>query len=146
MKQEPLPLTEFDLATLDSGLQLLKAYLPFTDLKTQRLLAFMIRILEFVQTVSFYDRLTEPSPLCRNCHDQDFMLNEIKRYCPKKESEIFDMIHRFSNIGDLYNLFQSVQPGEDNNAQPDLMKSFLNPKQKELFDSYSKILGGSHEL
>ena len=43
---ENLPLTEFDLATSGTYMQMIKAYIPFIDLKEQRLISIAIRIAE----------------------------------------------------------------------------------------------------
>ena len=71
---ENLPLTEFDLATSGTYMQMIKAYIPFIDLKEQRLISIAIRIAELIQTINFFKNMSEPSPLFRANHDRDCLL------------------------------------------------------------------------
>ena len=48
---ENLPLTEFDLATSGTYMQMIKAYIPFIDLKEQKFISIAIRIAELIQTI-----------------------------------------------------------------------------------------------
>lgn len=50
---ENLPLTEFDLATSGTYMQMIKAYIPFIDLKEQKFISIAIRIAELIQTINF---------------------------------------------------------------------------------------------
>ncbi len=135
--QDNLPLTEFDLATSGTYLQMLKAFIPFAGLKEQRMLSLAIRIIELVNTINFFKDITEPSPLFRSNHDREYMLKEIKRFCPQKDVEIFNMISGFSNLNELMGSFQNLQKeGSDS----DMLKKFLSPEQQQLYESYQKIL------
>lgn len=51
---ENLPLTEFDLATSGTYMQMIKAYIPFIDLKEQKFISIAIRIAELIQTINFF--------------------------------------------------------------------------------------------
>lgn len=132
-----LPLTEFDLATSGTYLQMLKAFIPFVGLKEQKMFSIAIRVIELVSTINFFKNLTEPSPLFRGNHDKDYILKEIKRFCPQKDLEILNMITNFSNVSDLMNTFQNVS---DTSVESDLFKNFLSPDQQKLYESYQKIL------
>lgn len=135
--QDNLLLTEFDLATSGTYLQMLKAFIPFAGLKEQRMLSLAIRIIELVNTINFFKDITEPSPLFRSNHDMEYMLKEIKRFCPQKDVEIFNMISGFSNLNELMGSFQNLQKeGSDS----DMLKKFLSPEQQQLYESYQKIL------
>ena len=82
---ENLPLTEFDLATSGTYMQMIKAYIPFIDLKEQKFISIAIRIAELIQTINFFKNMSEPSPLFRANHDREHIIKEIRRFCPGKE-------------------------------------------------------------
>lgn len=140
---ENLMLTEFDIATSGTYLQMIKAYLPFTGLKEQRILSLVIRIVELMQTVSFYNNLSEPSPLFRSNHDKDNIIREIRKFCPGKDFEILDMINNLSNMNDIMSMFNETnftQNQDESAKNPDIMKKFLSKEQQNLYESYKKIL------
>ena len=49
-----LPITEFDLRTVDESTQMFKAMIPFLDYQLQKPLSLIIRMNEFSQTLRFY--------------------------------------------------------------------------------------------
>lgn len=51
-----LPITEFDLRTVDESTQMFKAMIPFLDYQLQKPLSLIIRMNEFSQTLRFYNR------------------------------------------------------------------------------------------
>ena len=105
--------------------------------KRQKMLAIAIRVIELVNTINFFKNITEPSPLFRGNHDMDYILKEIKKYCPQKDLEILNMISNFSNMGDLMNTFQNMG---DTSGENEIFKNFLSPEQIKLYESYQKIL------
>lgn len=121
---EKIVLTEFDIATCGTSLQLLKAYLPYTDCSTQRLLAIMIRFIELTQTFQFYDGLTH-SPLNKSADSPEQVIRDISRFCPPKDAEMLNTISVFSKI----------------NAMKDNMYSaFMDDDQQKKYASYKSIL------
>ena len=135
--KETFPLTEFDLATSGTYLQMLKAFIPFAGVKEQKMIAIAIRVIELINTINFFKNITEPSPLFRGNHDMEYILKEIKKYCPQKDLEILNMISNFSNMGDLMNTFQNAG---DTGGENEIFKNFLSPDQIKLYESYQKIL------
>ena len=135
-----LPLTEFDIATSGTYIQMLKAYLPYTGLKEQKTLSIAIRIVELIQTINFYRNLTEPSPLYRANHDKENMLKEIRKFCPGKDFEILDMISNYSNMNNIISAFQMAEDAKESGNNNELFKKFMSKDQQDLFESYKKIL------
>lgn len=134
-------LTEFDIATSGTYLQMIKAYIPFTNLREQKILSVIVRIMELMQTIDFYKNLTEPSPLFRNCTDKENILNEIKKFCPKEDLEILNMITNYKNMSNIINIFQNQdKDGTTNSSDNNMFKSFLSKDQQDLFEKYKKIL------
>ncbi len=144
-----LPLTEFDMVTSGTYLQMMKAYIPFVSLSEQRTLSLMIRIMELINTISFYKNLTAPSPLSRSCHDQQFIISEIARYCSKKDREILDMMNNMSNMSELYKMYQQMSSPDSSEAEtsgkaprsdPGFIKNMMTPQQQEMYESYMSML------
>ena len=54
-----LPITEFDLRTVDESTQMFKAMIPFLDYQLQKPLSLIIRMNEFSQTLHFITVLRE---------------------------------------------------------------------------------------
>jgi hypothetical protein len=54
-----LPITEFDLRTVDESTQMFKAMIPFLDYQLQKPLSLIIRMNEFSQTLRFITVLRE---------------------------------------------------------------------------------------
>lgn len=137
---ENLPLTEFDIATSGTYIQMLKAYLPYTSLKEQKILSIAIRIVELMQTINFFKNLTDPSPLFRANHDKENILKEIRKFCPSKDLEILDMISNYSNMNNIISAFQMAGDAKESGGGNELFKKFLSKDQQNLYESYKKIL------
>ena len=135
--KDNLPLTEFDLATSGTYLQMLKAFIPFMDINEQRILAIAVRIIELTNTIHFFRNLKGPSPLFRNCHDKEYMLKEIKRFCPQKDLEIFEMIDKFQGMGDFMSMYQNM---DKSSGETDILKNFLSPEQQKMYETYQQVL------
>ena len=76
-----MELTEFDIATTNQEIQMLKAFIPFVEPSLQRTLALCIRLFELISTLDFYNHLGEDCPLNRKTKDKKAIFNEIKKYC-----------------------------------------------------------------
>ena len=163
---ENLPLTEFDLATSGTYMQMIKAYIPFIDLKEQRLISIAIRIAELIQTINFFKNMSEPSPLFRANHEvcQQYLFvsskplvyrlrscgryarhprsagKEIRRFCPGKDFEILDMLSNYSNMSNIISAFQATNEAKESDNNGEVFKKFLSKDQQKLYESYKKIL------
>ena len=100
---EQLPITEFDLMTLPSNIQLFKALIPFLEYNLQGSLALILRAYEYSYTAGFYknpDNLrvaacsTKPhinlSSSINELLNNDEILTAIKPYCPENLKQILD--------------------------------------------------------
>ena len=138
--KEPLLLTEFDIATSGIEIQMLKAFVPFTEPSQQKSLALCIRIMEFMKTMDFYNNMATPCPLSRNSRDKKDIFNEIKKFCPKKDMEIFDMMANMDNISEYLKMYEAMSSPKGENKQTDMLKNFLSPEQQKMFESYENML------
>lgn len=138
---ESLPLTEFDIATCGTYFQMIKAYLPYTDMNQQKMLAIFIRLAELMQTLEFYKDMSCNSPLSRSNKDTKHIFDEIKRYCPKKDCEIFEMMSNLGNMNEIFNIYNAMN-NPDNSGSPgnDMLKNFLSPHQQQMYEQYSRML------
>ncbi len=138
---ENLPLTEFDIATCGTYFQMIKAYLPYTDKQQQKMLAIFIRLAELIQTLEFYKDMPDDCPLCRNNRDTQHIINEIKRYCPKKDCEIFEMMSNLGSMNEIFNIYNAMNDTEHkDNPNSDILKNFLSPQQQQMYEQYSRML------
>ena len=137
---ENLPLTEFDLATSGTYMQMIKAYIPFIDLKEQKFISIAIRIAELIQTINFFKNMSEPSPLFRANHDREHIIKEIRRFCPGKDFEILDMLSNYSNMSNIISAFQATNEAKESDNNGGVFKKFLSKDQQKLYESYKKIL------
>ena len=127
---ENLPLTEFDLATSGTYMQMIKAYIPF----------IAIRIAELIQTINFFKNMSEPSPLFRANHDREHIIKEIRRFCPGEDFEILDMLSNYSNMSNIISAFQATNEAKESDNNGEVFKKFLSKDQQKLYESYKKIL------
>lgn len=141
-KQQKLCLTEFDVATCDSYLQMLKAYIPYTDTKQQYIIAVFVRLAELMQTIDFFKNMPCQSPLCREKHDVEHIIRDIKSYCPKKDAEILDMISQLGNFNDMFKVYSAMNSAKENgsSAGSDVIRNFLNSDQQKKYEEYKKML------
>ncbi len=117
-----LPITEFDLRTVDESTQMFKAMIPFLDYQLQKPLSFIIRMNEFSQTMRFYNR---PHGALRgqsshsyissvnDIFTNDDFLNTVMPYCPEKYAAMIEQFRSFSKVSEMMNLFQSFDDGAD---------------------------------
>ena len=138
--KEPLLLTEFDIATSGIEIQMLKAFVPFAEPAQQKNLALCIRMMEFMKTMDFYNNMTSPCPLSRSSRDKKDIFNEIKKFCPKKDMEIFEMMANMDNISEYLKMYEAMSSPKSENKQTDILKNFLSPEQQKMFESYENML------
>ncbi len=137
---EPLLLTEFDIATSGNEIQMLKAFIPFVEPAHQKSLALCIRMMEFMKTMDFYNHMTYPCPLSRSSRDKKDILNEIKKFCPKKDMEILEMMSNMDKITEYIKMYEAMSAPKSENKQTDVLKNFLSPEQQKMFETYENML------
>ena len=119
-----LPITEFDLRTVDESTQMFKAMIPFLDYQLQKPLSLIIRMNEFSQTLRFYNRSPgNPAIRGQSSHayinsindifTNDDFLNTVMPYCPEKYAAMIEQFRSFSKVSEMMNLFQSFDDGAD---------------------------------
>lgn len=119
-----LPITEFDLRTVDESTQMFKAMIPFLDYQLQKPLSLIIRMNEFSQTLRFYNRSPgNPAIRGQSSHayinsindifTNDDFLNTVMPYCPEKYAAMIEQFRSFSKVSEIMNLFQSFDDGAD---------------------------------
>lgn len=135
-----MELTEFDIATTNQEIQMLKAFIPFVEPSSQRTLALCIRLFELISTLDFYNHLEEDCPLNRKTKDKKAIFNEIKKYCPKENMEMFEMMSNMDNISEYLKMYQAMSTPSKENSQSDVLKNFLTPEQQKMYESYKDML------
>ena len=119
-----LPITEFDLRTVDESTQMFKAMIPFLDYQLQKPLSLIIRMNEFSQTLRFYNS-SPGTPAIRgqsshayinsinDIFTNDDFLNTLMPYCPEKYAAMIEQFRSFSKVSEMMNLFQSCDDNSD---------------------------------
>lgn len=118
---DSLPITEFDMITLNQTTQMFKALVPFFDYPLQRSISIFIRINELQQTMRFYNHPDniqsfsscnsdfKPIHSFSDIMDNPKIIDEVLKYCPKNYVSMFNNIRQFSKMSDLFNLFGSME-------------------------------------
>ena len=135
-----MDITEFDIATTSQEIQMLKAFIPFVEPSLQRTLAICIRLFELINTLDFYNHMGEDCPLNRKTKDKKAIFNEIKKYCPKENMEMFEMMSNMDNISEYLKMYQAMSTPSKENNQSDVLKNFLTPEQQKMYESYKDML------
>lgn len=133
-----LPITEFDMLTVNESLQMFKAMIPFLEYDIQKPLSIIIRINELTQTMNFYNnphnRTTFTSQSLNSSYissvndifTNDEFINTIIRYCPEKYVGMVENFRNFSKISDIMNLFNSYDDSSDLFNNPIILNMMNN--------------------
>lgn len=113
------PLTEFDIVTIPSSFQMMKAMLPFLDINLQKSLSLIIRFMELKQTIDFFNYASnitsmsnsnknistdnENSNFLLNLLNNDDFMNSIAPYLPENYKSMISGFKMFSSMSDLFN-------------------------------------------
>lgn len=113
------PLTEFDIVTIPSSFQIMKAMLPFLDINLQKSLSLIIRFMELKQTIDFFNYASnitsmsnsnknistdnENSNFLLNLLNNDDFMNSIAPYLPENYKSMISGFKMFSSMSDLFN-------------------------------------------
>lgn len=113
------PLTEFDIVTIPSSFQIMKAMLPFLDINLQKNLSLIIRFMELKQTIDFFNYASNITSMSNSnksistdnensnfllnlLNNEDFM-NSIAPYLPENYKSMISGFKMFSSISELFN-------------------------------------------
>lgn len=145
-------MTPFDSLISPRQLQLLKLFIPYIPIKSQRMLAVYAKFMELKYTLQFFQGFQKDihAQTCPNPISSPFdMLDEIRPYLSEDEQNRLDS---FANLLSMMELVSSLQtfsdPGCKNSdmgkANPmDIMKEMLSPEQQEMFEAYSSMFQGN---
>ncbi|MGN0481532.1 MAG: hypothetical protein ACI4EV_08170, partial [Lachnospiraceae bacterium] len=97
------PLTEFDQLTLGNSTQIIKAIIPFFDIRTQRILSVFIRIRELMTTIDFYrNRVANVfAGGGGSGFNQSDLLNVLRKYCPDINLDMVDSFNTFMQMENM---------------------------------------------
>lgn len=113
------PLTEFDIVTIPSSFQMMKAMLPFLDINLQKNLSLIIRFMELKQTIDFFNYASnitsmsnstktistdnENSNFLLNLLNNDDFMNSVAPYLPENYKSMISGFKMFSSMSELLN-------------------------------------------
>ena len=98
--------TEYDEIIQTRELQMMKALLPFANIKNQMPLAILIQSMEFRNTIRIFQNNTTALSACELHNDSDkksAMIQTIRKFCTPKEKETIDTLLNILFVMENYN-------------------------------------------
>lgn len=160
MNKKELIVTDFDLLTTRGSTQIIKALIPYLSPSEQRTLAIIVRLMEFMQTISYFESQT--AIWCPDSSQLQFtpeQIGQLKKYCTPELQKTLDMILQFMNISSVMNMvnfdslnqdtpspenimqiFSKFSQGSHNDNGKSPMMSFFNNSQIDLYQQYMNEL------
>lgn len=123
-----IPITEFDMTTLNPSLQILKVLIPFFDFHIQKMLSYYIRINELQQTINFYN-FPSNANIFSSCNftashrkihtfndiiDNQQLMDTLIKYCPESAAKNINMLRQLMKMSDLFNIINSATDTDGN--------------------------------
>lgn len=136
------PTSTLDQLIQNDRIQMIKAALPYFHLSEQRFLSLYIKLQELQNTMSLYQQDEDTLSAC-SLRKEDVsifeMLQDIQKYCPKREQESIEQILNFINVYQMYQTYQSASAQFNNGNSEETMeqlKGMLSPEQRSIFETY----------
>lgn len=103
----PMPMTEFDMATLDDSTQMMKAIIPYLSFPMQKSMAVMVRIKELTDTIRCYNQgRVFPD---KSGAGQAEMLSALGRYCSPDIQNSINMMNQMMQFSNAMNLYKDME-------------------------------------
>lgn len=103
----PMPMTEFDMATLDDSTQMMKAIIPYLSFPMQKSMAVMVRIKELTDTIRCYNQgRVFPD---KSGAGQAEMLSALGRYCSPDIQNSINMMNQMMQFSNVMNLYKDME-------------------------------------
>lgn len=103
----PMPMTEFDMATLDDSTQMMKAIIPYLSFPMQKSMAVMVRIKELTDTIRCYNQgRVFPD---KSGAGQAEMLSALGRYCSPDIQNNINMMNQMMQFSNAMNLYKDME-------------------------------------
>lgn len=139
------PLTAIDQIANGNSLQMLKAAIPYTPMKSQKFLAVYIKVMELENIISFYDdsdsSMKACSVECESFSMQD-MISDMRKYSIGAQKEQLDsymnLLNTMQTMQTYQNIFSQIS-GDSGGSPMDLVKGMLTPEQQSVFETYSSM-------
>lgn len=133
------PLTEFDQLTLGNSTQIIKAILPFFDVRTQRILSIFIRIRELMTTIDFYRNRAAGVFAKGGRFNQSDLLNVLRKYCPDINLDMVDSFNTFMQMENMMSAMSGTAES-DNSDGFNMAQNMMNPEQQKSYERFLKEL------
>lgn len=103
----PMPMTEFDMATLDDSTQMMKAIIPYIGFPMQKSMAIMIRIKELTDTIKCYSK--GPVFPDRSSAGQAEILSSLGQCLPPDLQNSINMMSQMMQFSNAMNLYKDME-------------------------------------
>lgn len=140
-------------------MDILKAALPYADVKSLPTLQIMVKATELMDTIKSQAFELSTLDLDEGKGDMEGMLNSIRELCTDRERELIDIILNIINAKNLYNTYKTISSMGFNNSDNtegnpfagafgfgddssmmDILSSMLSPEQQSTFETLNTIL------
>ncbi|MGN0407632.1 MAG: hypothetical protein ACI4EJ_05185 [Bacteroides sp.] len=103
----PIPMTEFDMVTLDDSTQMIKALIPYLDFSIQKNMAVMVRIKELTDTIRCYSEgRIFPD---RSGAGSEEIIAALGRYCPPDIRNSLNMMTQMMQFSNAMNMYKDME-------------------------------------
>ncbi len=102
--------TEYDGLVQTRELQILKAMLPFANVKSQMPIAILIQSMEFRNTLQMFQSNNNALAACSVTNEperRNAMLQTLKQFCTPKERETIDTLLNIMCVMENYETFHN---------------------------------------
>ena len=139
-----LKVTEFDERIGSTGLQMMKALLPFLEPSMQQWAAVYIQMQELQNAMALFQTPGQPPPWHRRTMiPPEQLMEELRPYGGPAECAALDQMKHALEAMKLYQKFSNLQQQTKGPLSPmDLVKEILPPEQAAMFDTYSTLFQG----
>lgn len=136
-----LKVTEFDELIGSTGLQMMKAFLPFLEPSIQQWAAIYIQMQELQNTMTLFQHPEQPPPWPRRPIPPPEQLFEILRpYGGPAENATLDRLKNAMEAMKIYQRLAELQQRSNGARSPmDIIKEMLPPEQASMLDTYSAM-------
>ncbi|MDO4522354.1 MAG: hypothetical protein Q4B57_04300 [Eubacteriales bacterium] len=100
--EEFTPMTALDRIADGSGLQMLKASIPYFPIGFQRSLSLYIKLIEVENVLSYYQNPIQACAVSNEEQDPEDMLSEIKKYGTKSQQESVEQLLQLLHTLKMY--------------------------------------------
>ena len=126
--------TDFDNMLSNHGQELMKAAIPFLDLRHQKILSLFIKFQELRRIMELFSDGGVQLKACGLCADNpnpEGMIETLRKHCYPQEREFLDTVWQTLQTLALVNQMRESQTGAPDGSSPLDLLEYLSPQGQE---------------